>query len=354
MDFRNNLPDSGVYYATYVSSGTKRDKAFLQEVSDRLASYTDDDIVSFKPKWMLVATWYKATPYYGRYNTEEVSLYNMSLYYVLIKYGLPLTQTVTFQVLLLSDLVDTYSVFLYEEGGINWSRNSRHIVIGYDAKNYVDYLNVEEVNSKNFFQIDTLIGNTGNEGIWLFKLTDSDSDLNPEQECYKWAQQEDNLFKDYFEGLPSCPCTHSQARRDWRFWFGWRWGLSSGINCATLIWSRRQSTVECCYDDDTGALVVGGISGGSYKLYHPLVSNRDYVIEDKQPYEYCCQLSKLCPIFYSHRPSDDCSGYDPSEISKYKVSFIACMHLARICSKCVSHFLQVLHGAIHIYRPLMA
>ena len=70
MDFRNYIPDSGVYYATYASSGTKRDKAFLKELSERLAGYS---VANFDPKLMMVATWYKATPYYGRYNTDEVS-----------------------------------------------------------------------------------------------------------------------------------------------------------------------------------------------------------------------------------------------------------------------------------------
>lgn len=210
--------------------------------------------------------------------------------------------------------MDTYAIFLYEEGGINWDREQRHIVIGYDSKNYVDYLNVDDI--ENILRIDSLTGNTGTAGEWYFKLTDSDNEINSEQECFKWvARQEEDTFKKYFEGLPSCPCTQWQAWRDWRFWFGWRWGLSSGPNCATLIWSRRQSTIECCYDD-SGALQVEGISGGSYKLHHPWFSNKQYITEDKQPYEHCCQFSKRCPIFYSHRPSDDCSGYEPSQISK--------------------------------------
>ena len=230
-------------------------------------------------------------------------------------------QTLTFQILLGSDSVDTYAIFLYEEGGISWNRGSRQIVIGYDAKNYVNYLNVDD--SDDFIVIDTLTGNTGSVGEWYFQLTDPDSDINSEQECFKWvAKQDKDVFEEYFEGLPSCPCTWFQARRDWRFWFGWRWGLSSGPNCATLIWSRRQSTTECCYDD-SGALLVGGNSGGSYKLYHPLFSNREYITEDKQPYEHCCQFSKLCSLFYTHRPSDNCSGYDPSQISKKNIYLIA-------------------------------
>ena len=224
-------------------------------------------------------------------------------------------QTLTFQVLLASDSANTYAIFLYQEGGINWNRNSRSIVIGYDSRDYVHYHNVN--NSDKFTEIDTVIGNTGRAGEWYFELTDPDSDLNSEQECYKWAAgQETDIFEEYFEGLPSCPCTASQARRDWRFWFAWRWGLSSAANCATLVWSRRQSTIECCYDEDSGALLVGGRYGGSYKLYHPWFENRKYVTEDKTPYENCCKSSNLCSVYNKYRPSDDCSNYDPSRISK--------------------------------------
>ena len=80
LDFRNGVEDSGLYYTVYTDSGTKRDKAFLREFSDRLNTYTGGNPGNFNPNWMIVATWYKATPYYGRSNTDEVSNF---LYFVL-------------------------------------------------------------------------------------------------------------------------------------------------------------------------------------------------------------------------------------------------------------------------------
>ena len=73
LDFRNDIEDSGLYYSTYVSSGPKRDQAFLQEFSERISAYTDGGTI-FNPTWMLVCTWYKVTPYYGRSNKDEVNL----------------------------------------------------------------------------------------------------------------------------------------------------------------------------------------------------------------------------------------------------------------------------------------
>ena len=80
MDFRNGIKDSGLYFNTYASSGNKRDEAFLQEFSDRLDTYTEGNPSDFKPNWMVVATWYKATSYYGRSNMDEVNYSNRMSY----------------------------------------------------------------------------------------------------------------------------------------------------------------------------------------------------------------------------------------------------------------------------------
>ena len=207
-------------------------------------------------------------------------------------------------------------MFLYQKNGTNWNRENRKIVIGYDAKDYVNFKNVE-VSEDDYLTIDTVIGNTGEEGEWHFQVTGSGEETNYEKECFQWEQrQKEGTVEEYFEGLPSCPCTRWQAQLDRRFWFGWRWGLSTSPNCATLVWSRRQSTIECCYDEDTGALQVGPKAGGSYKLYHPWFFSTESVTEDKQAYTYCCELSNQCSTFYTYRPSDDCSSYIPSRPSK--------------------------------------
>ena len=77
MDFRNGLEDSALYYHVYADSGTKRDESFFQEFSDRLDSYSGGDPDDFEPEWMVVATWRKATPFYGRSNNEEVSSHTL-------------------------------------------------------------------------------------------------------------------------------------------------------------------------------------------------------------------------------------------------------------------------------------
>ena len=162
--------------------------------------------------------------------------------------------------------------------------------------------------------MDAITGNTGQLGEWYYNFTSSESDANSEQLCLEWSRKErigiNNTLETHFAGLPSCPCTRQQARRDWRFWFAHFWGLSSRSNCATLLWSGRQATIECCYDTD-GSLLVGPNAGGSYLLYNPLFRFNSYFREDRLPYQRCCENSDRCDLFYTYRPSDDCSNYEP-------------------------------------------
>ena len=229
-------------------------------------------------------------------------------------------QTVTFQLVLATDYITTYAFFLYGEleGDFNWNLNQRQrrrIVIGYDTKNYVNYHNVQLPSTIDYLTINTAVGNSGLEGQWYFHFTPPDVDMNFEQLCLEWGRRQPADVETYFEGLPSCPCTRLQAWRDWRFFFAFFWGFSSRANCATMLFSRRQSTIECCYDND-GSLLVGPKSGGSYKLYNSLFFPRQYTLEDRLPYDYCCVFSNRCSTYYEYRPSDDCSNYIPSRPCK--------------------------------------
>ena len=227
----------------------------------------------------------------------------------------------TFQVVLTTDYVNTYAFFLYEEGEINWNidqRQRQRIVVGYDAKDYVNYLNVQLQNSTDFLTIDTVIGNTGFPGQWYFSLTSPRTE-NFEGLCLEWAKRQSEDLNDNFAGLPSCPCTRRQAWRDRRFFFAFFWGLSSRPNCATMLFSRRQSSIECCYDS-RGSLLVGPTTGGTYQLFNPLFSPRENTVEDRLPYDYCCTFSERCSTYYEYRPSDDCSDYDPPRFCESKVT----------------------------------
>lgn len=210
--------------------------------------------------------------------------------------------------MLATDYLTTYAFFLYEDEA-TWSLRRQfwpRIVIGHDNKDYVNYKSIR-LSRQQYLRIHSVQGNTGLAGEWYFNYT-AQGELDSAKRCLQWAQRQDGNTSASFEGLPSCPCTRQQARRDWRFWFGYYWGLSARPNCATLLFSRRQSTIECCYDDD-GSLIIGAKDGGSYLLNNPLFRNQQSVLEDRQPHRHCCEDTELCGQYYHHRPSDDCSKY---------------------------------------------
>lgn len=183
------------------------------------------------------------------------------------------------------------------------------IVIGYDINDGENYLNVNVDQEDGYLFINSIIGNTGQYGQWYFGYTPTE--LKPEQLCFKWANEQDRILgESLVTSLPSCPCSKAQALYDWRFLFAYWIGLSSDPNCATLLFSRMQSTIECCYDEDDGSLIIGPKKRGTVKLFNPLFHPAEYRDQDKVPYEQCCNGSQRCQIFYKHRPSHDCDLYE--------------------------------------------
>lgn len=211
--------------------------------------------------------------------------------------------------------MQTFAFYLYEDSTLDlpiWQR----IVIGYDSRDFTNHRTIQLESPQDYLQVHNVEGNTGRLGEWFFDFTSTVEDGSSEGRCLSWVRRQ-------VEGsinpatLPRCPCTRRQALRDWRFWFAYFWGLSSRPNCATVLFSRSQSTTECCYDS-TGALLVGPSQGGTYQLYNPLFFFQNNYLEDVSPYQDCCVRSKRCHQYYQHRPFDDCSAYVPPRLRKFK------------------------------------
>ena len=222
----------------------------------------------------------------------------------------------TCQLVLATDYSSTYGFFLYLDTNWNITRSSRHhIIIGYNARDFINYYQVNLPSQEDYFIIDQIQGNTGYSGKWYFNFTSSEA-TNPYRLCYKWSHEQTRSY--YIPSSLSCPCTYQQALLDWRFWFGYFWGVSSRPHCATLLFSQQQRTTECCYDSE-GSLIIGPNGGGSYLQYSPLFNYQQYFMADSLPYEYCCIQSKLCQLYFEHRPSSDCYQYSPPNTCEYKI-----------------------------------
>lgn len=217
----------------------------------------------------------------------------------------------TFQLVIATDFIQTHAFYLYEYSTIShfdWQR----AVVGYDAKDFQNYFNLDQM-PQDLVMLHRVAGNTGRIGEWHFNFTSPPGQVTAEQRCRAWARRQRGQLLDITSiQIRHCPCTRQQAERDWRFWFGYFWGLSSNPNCATVLFSGSQHTLECCYDR-FGALIVDPTDrgAGSYKLYHPLLYNSEYYEEDLLPYYDCCTHSRRCQLYHTLRPIDNCSKYTP-------------------------------------------
>ena len=213
--------------------------------------------------------------------------------------------------MLATDHTQTYAFYLYGDSTLNipdWQR----VVIGYDSRDRSNHRTISLGSRQDYSQINNVQGNTGKTGEWLFDFTSSDP--SAESRCLSWSRKQETGSIVTSE-LPHCPCTREQALNDFRFWFAYYWGLSRE-NCAIVLFSRSNSTVECCYDSTSGALLVGPSDGGTYLLYNPLFFYERNLAEDLSPIQDCCVNSMRCKLFYQIRQYDDCSSYEPPALGE--------------------------------------
>ena len=218
--------------------------------------------------------------------------------------------------MLISDFSSSYVLYLYDE--FSFVKLNTDLTIGHTAADFKTYYNVEFDSSNSSLNMDTETGNTGETGQWMFNLTTSTSSEDTAvTKCSQWAGKQSNTS--WTNGLPPCPCSRQQANNDWRYSFA----QSERSDCAVYVPASRQSTVECCYDDQ-GALATGLVESGSYLYYHPAFHPDDHKESDSDPYEFCCKESENCQVFRLYRPSVNCSAYAAPDQSKG--NYIVCIY----------------------------
>ena len=229
-------------------------------------------------------------------------------------------QRANFQLILATDYIQTQALFIYQSSTLDLPRRQR-VVVGYDARDFTHYQTLQLPSLNHFTQLHDTEGNTKRMGEWQYNFNMPDEQLTADQRCLMWAKRQRALHEENLQMFSSireraCPCTINQAQRDRSFWFLYYFGLNSRLNCAMVPFSGNQSTLECCYDA-SGALIVGPNEGGSFWLYNPLFSYQANFLEDLQPYQDCCVNSDRCQLYYTYRPSDDCSAYEPPAFREF-------------------------------------
>ncbi|RDD36357.1 Mucin-like protein, partial [Trichoplax sp. H2] len=265
---------------------------------------------NFTATHVVVITWYKLVAYpYWYYWNRLPREYN------------------TFQLVLISNGKNLFSLFNYEINGFNWWKRTPWIRarIGYSyglAPYYYEIPWSQRRNTK-LLRIDQYRGNTGEIGKWAFRVDDPDvQHVNYATQCSRWYNaQAYSIY--YRRSLPACPCRAAQAIADPRFRYnrrtgcatsrfsfpgwGWRWTWPSRYS---NLWSRPPRVWQrCCYSTNrnrAGALIRSYPTGSSF-----VYVTRSLRLADEEAYKACCKLSRLCNLYQNRRPIDTCRNYRP-------------------------------------------
>ena len=153
----------------------------------------------------------------------------------------------SYQGIVVTDGIKSYSVFIYKCNEIEWSGYWRHATVGYNAageyyQNHLltGYEQVEDIDCP-----DNGLSNV------VYKLsTFPDIIQRKKTSCLNKLDEDESMFGDvesFFEELQPCPCSFWQAWRDRRFRWDWS-ALYSGDLCFYERFpSPNRGSQYCCY-----------------------------------------------------------------------------------------------------------
>ena len=241
----------------------------------------------------------------------------------------------TFQVVVITDGVDSFVLFNYGADGLQWSgRKNRHGVVGYTTSDGTLFFNHPRSATPLVVLIDndTLLSNVDVAGRLFYRLSNSQSRCAPVTGCVQWYLDDiqiNGLSPLWFrnQSLPPCPCTFFQALQDRRFSFVRR--TFDAVCFQSFFPSAFGAQTECCYrvslffffrifffEFSDGSLITGPTDGGSANRYNSFFSPTLHVQFDLDPFQDCCVDSRLCHLYYQRRPSRSWQDYSPPDFGE--------------------------------------
>lgn len=293
----------GYTYVSIVSpfwsdADTRQDgEVFYQIYDDPLSSYvqraTQDvrdlggpECSNFTATWVLVVTW-NEVPDFAVPSAAERN---------------------TFQVVVITDGLTTFSLMNYKQDGLEWSGRAASAAVGLttdDASYFINHF---------LSTTPQVVDLAGQQLFYAASLP-----ANPcaaKARCLAWYYEDIAThgcsYPYWTVFLPPCPCTLFQAFHDFRFrFYEWRGRLSCFVSSFARPFGVQ---TECCYRWTAnlgGALVRGPVRGGSANRHHSVFYPDLHQKFDVQPYQDCCVHTNLCHLYYERRPSTSWIGYIP-------------------------------------------
>ena len=234
-------------------------------------------------------------------------------------------QTNTYQAVLITNLEESYAIFTYECGELQWSGMDSFPTIGFNAPSDGTYVNHPLTAQEDATGIACSSNEHINNVNVIYQISKGQSAVEEQKRmCLAWYISDfDNydasLIDDYDRFTTPCPCTIFQAWIDNRFRFIFNPSKTSYC-LTTRFLTFGVALRECCYSFDGptfGALVTDTENGGSL-LLSPIP---DELLQQNNriPQSLCCSAQVgLCDLYYERRPPNFCDGYFPPRSGKYK------------------------------------
>ncbi|XP_008568936.1 PREDICTED: mucin-4 [Galeopterus variegatus] len=252
----------------------------VQKVESWIEKFTNT--WSYKARWTLKVTWVNA-PAYPAQRT----------------FG-----TNTYQAILSTDGSKSFTLFLYQSGGMQWDvtqHPGNSVLMGFSSGDgYYKNSPLTFWPEWEKYRPDRFLdSNSGLQGLQVYKLHRVERP-NYRLKCLQWLKSQPQ-WPSWGWNQISCPCSWQQGRWDLRFQpvsIGW-WGQGSRQLCSFSSWRGG----VCCSYGLWGELLEG------WRVWSPWPF--DWKLE---PRNWCCRWNDkpfFCALYQQRRPRIGCGGYRP-------------------------------------------
>lgn len=165
-----------------------------------------------------------------------------------------LIQENTYQAIVVTDGLTSYSLFTYQCNEMQWSGYWRHATVGYNADGNF-YTNHPLTGYPQVKDLGCLGSESSDVNNLLYRISlDPDYIQKKRVECRNMLRMDEEALGDvtpFAEQLQPCPCSWWQARRDRRYRSDWNSWYSGGDR--QLCYRERFPNIEndgsqyCCY-----------------------------------------------------------------------------------------------------------
>ncbi|XP_062609554.1 uncharacterized protein LOC134271353 [Saccostrea cucullata] len=277
-----------VYFKAYQRGINAENDLFLRKANE-IIRLQFGDFPHFEATWLVKVTW------------ENMTLFGDK------------SQVVTFQNLLITDGMSTFTVINYIDVNLKPIKK-KQITIGYQYKK--EYRKNSFSNKNAAFRMSKNPGNRGAGGFWIYKMTTGIPPNKDERECFDWYTQ--NKERDMYTNLSpilsliECPCDSRLLRFDPRYAIS-RFDRTNRVLCYSSMTVGRNA--ECCFRmhgsiDNLSTLERFLPAAGTLLEYNPFFERQLYSQSDLKPKEACCK-SGHCHWYYEVRPIPRCYWRSP-------------------------------------------